>query len=119
MLEQILYTLQNFNVALEYVENTYPILIFCVYFSFAATVGSFLGCCFYRIPRKISLINPKKSFCPNCKTELTAIDLCPILSYIALRAKCRHCKAKIAPTYFIIEVLTVLIILGVIYYDKF
>jgi leader peptidase (prepilin peptidase)/N-methyltransferase len=119
VLEQLIYTLQNFDLAIGYVEQTYPVLIFMLYFAFAASIGSFLGCCYYRIPRRISLLNPKTSFCPNCNTKLTALDLFPILSYMVLRGKCRHCSVKIAPTYFIIEILTVITILGILYYDKF
>ena len=114
-MDKIIYTLQNFDIALEYVQNTYPVLLFVIYVAFAASIGSFLGCCFYRVPRKISLLNPKTSFCPSCNAKLTMLDLCPILSYVLLRAKCRHCKQKIAPTYFIIEILTVITILGIIY----
>jgi len=108
-LDQLLFTLQNFDIAFNYVLETYPVIIYGVYFAFAASIGSFLGCCFYRLPRKMSLLNPKRSFCPNCKTELVFWDLVPIFSYIFLRAKCRHCSVKIAPTYFIIEVLTIVI----------
>lgn len=115
ILDKLIYTLENFDIALEYVQNTYPVLLFIIYTCFAATIGSFLGCCFYRIPRKISLLNPKNSFCPSCNAKLTVVDLFPILSYILLRAKCRHCKTKIAPTYFIIELITVITILGIIY----
>lgn len=114
MLDQYLYIIQN-NLALDYLQETYPVLLFMVYFIFSASIGSFLGCCFYRLPRKISLINPKNSFCPSCKTQLTVLDLCPILSYVVLRGKCRHCKEKIAPTYFIIESITVIVILGILY----
>lgn len=115
MLEHLLYILQNFDLAFDYFKSNYPIVLFLIYTAFAACLGSFLGCCFYRIPRKISLINPKKSFCPSCSKQLGFLDLFPIISYVLLFAKCRHCNEKIAPTYFVIEILTVLFILGVIY----
>ena len=101
----------NFLEAISLFKELYPILFYSFYVALAATLGSFFACCYYRIPKKISLINPKKSFCPSCKAELTFFDLLPILSYIFLKAKCRHCKAKIAPTYFIIESSTVVIFL--------
>lgn len=109
LLDQLLFTLQHFDVAFNYVLEAYPFVIYSLYFAFAAAIGSFLGCCFYRIPRKMSLLNPKRSFCPNCKTELTFLDLVPVFSYLFLRAKCRHCSVKIAPTYFVIEILTIII----------
>jgi|TARA_Y100001960_G_C14678381_1_gene829761 leader peptidase (prepilin peptidase)/N-methyltransferase len=114
-MENILLILQNFDIAIKYVQETYPVLIFVIYFALSATLGSFLGCCYYRLPKKMSLLNPKRSFCPNCKTELTTLDLVPLLSYLCLGAKCRHCKVKIKPTYFIIESLTVIVVLSIIY----
>lgn len=115
MIDQFLQVASNFDIAIKYVQDTYPVLIFIILFAFAASIGSFLGCCFYRIPRGMSLINPKRSFCPSCKTELTVIDLFPIFSYVFLRGKCRHCKSTIKPTYFIIELSVVIIILGLLY----
>jgi|TARA_Y100001960_G_C14744489_1_gene864883 leader peptidase (prepilin peptidase)/N-methyltransferase len=114
-MDNILLIIQNFDVAIKFIADEYPIVLFTLYFAFAASIGSFLGCCYYRIPRKMSLINPKRSFCPNCKTELTFFDLVPIFSYTFLRAKCRHCGIKIAPTYFIIEILTVVFMFLLLY----
>lgn len=91
-------------------KELYPLVFYPVFIAVAASFGSFFACCYYRIPRKISLFNPKRSFCPHCKKELTFLDLIPILSYIFLRAKCRHCGAKIAPTYCVIELLTVVVL---------
>lgn len=70
-------------------------------------IGSFLNVCIYRIPREESVIKPP-SHCMNCGNRLTAIDLVPVLSYLLLRGKCRHCKVKISPRYALVEGLTAL-----------
>ena len=73
---------------------------------FGLAVGSFLNVCIYRIPRKGSVVSPKRSYCPHCNHSLSAIDNIPILSYIFLRRKCRYCKGTISPRYMTVELLT-------------
>ena len=68
-------------------------------------IGSFLNVCIYRLPRRESLSWPG-SHCPACGRNLTVTDLVPVLSYLALRGKCRTCGAKISPRYPFIELLT-------------
>lgn len=65
-------------------------------------IGSFLNVCIYRIPKEESIAFPP-SHCTNCNNRLAAVDLIPILSYLVLRGKCRHCKEKISARYPIIE----------------
>lgn len=55
------------------------------------------------MPRGLSISEPKNSFCPRCKHRLTLPDLFPLLSWLFLRGKCRHCKAPISSRYFFIE----------------
>jgi leader peptidase (prepilin peptidase)/N-methyltransferase len=73
-----------------------------------AAIGSFLNVVIYRLPRGLSLNEPRFSFCPACRHRLTALDLAPLVSWLALRGKCRHCGAPIAPRYFIVELCTAL-----------
>ena len=68
--------------------------------------GSFLNVLIYRLPRRISIINPSRSFCPNCKAEIKWYDNIPVLSYILLSGKCRVCGWKIPIRYPIVELLT-------------
>ncbi len=68
-----------------------------------AVLGSFLNCARYRVPRGISLRRPP-SHCPACKTVLGVPDLVPVLSYLALRGRCRHCRAPIGRTSLWLEV---------------
>ncbi len=75
-------------------------------FWIGAAIGSFLNVVIYRLPRGLSLAKPEYSFCPNCKHRLTVPDLIPLLSWLFLRGRCRHCGAKIAGRYFAVELVT-------------
>ena len=59
----------------------------------------------WRVPNHISLVNPKRSFCPNCEAPIAWYDNIPIISWLVLGAKCRHCKEPIAVRYPIVEAL--------------
>ena len=68
-------------------------------------IGSFLNVVAYRVPRDESIVAPR-SRCPKCETSLTALDMVPVLSWLALRGKCRHCGAGVSVEYAIVEALT-------------
>ncbi len=74
-------------------------------FALGTVVGSFLNVCIWRLPRGESVSEPP-SHCPNCDTRLKPIDLIPIVSQLALRARCRYCGQKISWRYWGMEVLT-------------
>lgn len=65
-------------------------------------VGSFLNVVAYRVPRGQSVVTPP-SACPACKRRLTAVDLVPVLSYVALRGRCRTCRTPISAQYPLAE----------------
>jgi leader peptidase (prepilin peptidase)/N-methyltransferase len=44
-----------------------------------------------------------RSFCPNCSHPLAATDLVPVLSYLALRRRCRYCHEPISARYMLVE----------------
>lgn len=67
--------------------------------------GSFLNVCIYRIPREKSIVWPPSS-CPNCNARINWYDNIPVLSFLALRGKCRNCKSPISIQYPIVELLT-------------
>lgn len=81
------------------------IAIGVIIFVFGTIIGSFLNVCILRLPDSSSIVSGA-SACPSCGSRLTPIDLVPILSYLALRGKCRRCKARISPLYPAIEALT-------------
>ena len=68
-------------------------------------IGSFLNVCIWRIPRDESIAWPG-SHCPACNHALAPWDNIPLLSWLILNGKCRHCHAPISPRYFVVELLT-------------
>jgi leader peptidase (prepilin peptidase)/N-methyltransferase len=78
-----------------------------------AVVGSFLNVCIYRLPLDLSVNNPRRSFCPSCKQQLTWYQNIPLFSWLVLRGKCARCGAPIAFRYFAVELLTALLFVGV------
>jgi leader peptidase (prepilin peptidase)/N-methyltransferase len=83
-------------------------------FAFGCCVGSFLNVVIYRMPKDLSLVRPP-SACPACGAFIRFYDNIPLLSWIALGAKCRRCKAAISPRYFVVELLTGLTFAGLGY----
>ena len=81
------------------------IFLYIIIFIIGSLFGSFFTLAVYRIPKKQDIIHTH-SYCPNCNHKLGLLDLFPIISYIALRGKCRYCKEKIRPRYFILEILS-------------
>ena len=73
--------------------------------AFGAVVGSFLNVCIYRLPLDKSVVWPA-SACPYCGRLLSWYENIPVLSWLALRARCRTCAAPIGIRYPIIEALT-------------
>ncbi|MBW2311632.1 MAG: prepilin peptidase [Deltaproteobacteria bacterium] len=74
-------------------------------FSLGAIIGSFLNVCIVRLPKRESLIRPS-SHCPHCNEPIRFYDNIPIISYIHLAGKCRHCNKRISLRYPIVEGLT-------------
>jgi leader peptidase (prepilin peptidase) / N-methyltransferase len=83
-----------------------PSLLLVSSAAFGLVVGSFLGCCIYRLPRGISLLRPRRSFCPACQKSISWKHNVPVLSWLMLRGCCPDCKERISARYPIIEALT-------------
>lgn len=84
---------------------------FTFVFALGCCIGSFLNVVIYRLPRDKSLVTPP-SACPACGKHIRFYDNIPLLSWLMLGRKCRYCKAPISPRYFVIELLTGVVFLG-------
>ena len=80
-------------------------------FALGCCIGSFLNVVIYRLPKDLSLVTPR-SACPACDKPIAFYDNIPVLSWLALGAKCRNCKAPISARYFTIELITGVLFAG-------
>lgn len=118
--------------------NQHMVVTYLLVAVFSLCIGSFLNVVIYRLPlmlkqewtlmchdflnmetttisvKKIGLVFPR-SHCPKCETQLTWWQNIPLLSYLFLRAKCAHCRHKISIRYPLIETLTMLLSVLVLY----
>jgi leader peptidase (prepilin peptidase)/N-methyltransferase len=70
---------------------------------FGAIVGSFLNVVILRLPQEGASVVFPASHCPHCQTPLSWYENIPILSYLVLRGKCKHCRQKISSQYPLVE----------------
>lgn len=98
-------------VSLEQLPHALAIVVQVGAFALGAVVGSFLNVCIYRLPKRESIVAPR-SYCYSCGAQLTFIDLIPILSFILLGRRCRHCGKRFGWQYFVVELGTALLFLG-------
>jgi leader peptidase (prepilin peptidase)/N-methyltransferase len=75
--------------------------------------GSFLTVAIHRVPAGESLLRPG-SRCPSCGTPLRAADNVPLVSWVALRGRCRACGARISAVYPLTELATAGLFVGVV-----
>lgn len=93
---------------------------------FGAVIGSFAGCCIYRIPRgqyytysdeelealgdnippPVPFNHPPRSACPHCNTQLLWWHNIPMVSWLLLKGRCNFCGQSIPFRYFLVEGLT-------------
>ena len=97
---------------MEFLGTSEKILVYVVYlaplvmaFVCGSVIGSLSNVAIHRIPLKKSLLNPP-SHCPTCETRIAWYDNVPVISWLRLRGKCRHCGIKISPRYIIVEFLS-------------
>ena len=83
---------------------------------FGAIIGSFLNVVIHRVPLEESIVFPN-SRCPSCGAGIAFYDNIPVLSYLALRGKCRGCSAGISFRYPAVELLTAVLFVAVAWHD--
>ena len=81
-----------------------------------AMIGSFLNVVIHRLPLEQSIVFPN-STCPKCRKPIKPYDNIPILSFLALRGRCRSCGARISPRYPAVEALTAALFAAVTWHD--
>ncbi len=74
-------------------------------------VGSFLNVVIYRVPRQLSVVRPR-SACPTCAAPIAPRDNVPLVSWLVLHGRCRHCATSISIRYPLVEVSTALLFAG-------
>ncbi|MFJ5144692.1 prepilin peptidase [Curtobacterium sp. NPDC088465] len=68
-------------------------------------IGSFLNVVIHRVPAGLSVVRPR-SACPTCHTAIRSRDNVPVLSWVVLRGRCRHCRTAISARYPVVELVT-------------
>ena len=91
------------------------VLIVGFVFIFGLCIGSFLNVCIYRLPSSMSIINPSRSFCPQCNSAIQFYDNIPVFSYIWLKGRCRNCKASISLRYPLVELMTGILAIAILF----
>jgi leader peptidase (prepilin peptidase)/N-methyltransferase len=71
-------------------------------------MGSFLNVVVWRVPRGESIVRPP-SHCPSCDRPVRPYDNIPVVSWLALRGRCRDCNARISVRYPLVELTTGLV----------
>lgn len=75
-------------------------------------VGSFLNVVVWRVPKGESVVSPP-SACPGCGTQIRPRDNVPVVSWLLLGGRCRHCREPISVRYPLVEIGTALAFAGV------
>jgi leader peptidase (prepilin peptidase)/N-methyltransferase len=88
----------------------WPLVVLCGVLGLA--VGSFLNVVIWRVPRGESVVNPP-SHCPSCDVEIAPRDNVPLLSWLVLRGRCRHCGTGISARYPLVELGTAALFVGI------
>ena len=83
-------------------------------FAYGACLGSFINVCIWRLPRRESVVRAP-SHCTKCGSRIRWYDNLPVISFLVLRGRCRVCHESYSPRYFIVEVLTGLLFVAVLF----
>ena len=105
--------------------------------AFGLAIGSFLNVVILRLPRRLDwqwrrdaheiledaeVYDPpppgivvEPSHCPHCKHKLSWYENIPLISWLVLRGKCRHCHAPISAQYPLVEFITMVLVLACVW----
>jgi len=84
----------------------FDLSIVVIIFIFGMCIGSFLNVCIYRLPESKSIADPPRSICQSCNSHIRFYDNIPVVSYLLLKGRCRHCDAPISFRYPLVEVMS-------------
>lgn len=93
-------------------------LIYLLVFAVGASFGSFLNVVVYRIPAKLSIFWPP-SRCPQCLHQLGKWENIPVFGWLWLKGRCRHCRTRISVRYPLVEAVTGILFLLVLWKYSF
>lgn len=108
--------LEELNSYTLSVSEETPWLLPLCFAMFGACIGSFLNVVIYRLPRGLSVNEPSRSFCPDCKHEIPWFLNIPIFSWVMLRGRSACCNKRISARYCIVELLTALLFAAIAWY---
>ncbi len=100
--------LEALNIYTQAITLEVPWLLPLCFALIGACIGSFLNVVIYRMPRGLSVSEPRRSFCPNCKAGIPWYHNLPLVSWLALRGKSACCRQPIALRYWLVELATTL-----------
>ena len=83
---------------------------------FGACVGSFLNVVIYRMPRGMSVNEPLRSFCPQCKAPIPWYLNLPVISYLILRGRTACCGRHYTARYCVVELVCALLFAAIAWY---
>ena len=74
-----------------------------IFFVFGSIFASFGNMLMYRLANDKPIIQDSRSYCPKCCHQIAWYDNIPLISFLVLGGKCRHCKEPISKRYFFVE----------------
>jgi leader peptidase (prepilin peptidase)/N-methyltransferase len=107
---------------LNIITVEYAVVLFCL-FVLGSVFGSLLNVCIYRLPRQerfwqaLRYMVYPPSHCPRCRQPIRWYDNIPVVSWLVLRGRCRHCRGTISIRYPLIELLTGLLFALVYFFE--
>ena len=96
---------------------TLHIIISILFGAIFGSFSTFVGFRIFNEDKEINILG-KRSICCNCKHELNILDLIPVVSFLALKGKCRYCNEKIPYWHFLAEIFMIIsFISATIYFE--